>query len=900
MFNASFDENMLVPYEALSYCWGDNRLTHTIRVNGKALAITHNLYTALMHLRFNEKDRMLWIDAVCIDQGNVQERGHQVDNMGDVYRRADQVLFWLGRVEDNVGTLMNALNSFEENVPSEALEQWPNGDSRFHHIWSKICKRRHFRDLRWELRSLMDDDWFNRVWIIQEVFNAKKASVGCTDGWVSPRVFALAPSLLQVRPSNQCQAIIDIMPGPLRKSSWWNQNPNLSTLLWKFRESQATDSRDRVFALLGIASDKPFRSDYSKSEMIVVKDVFEYLCRDNFPINSMRTSSIEELQNTVPSLVYMGLDQFVSPGKHMDVMKQFRYRHNKQVFLSEAAVGYLWHINSPLKEQLTHESGIVQVVVGQKSANSTESLSTYLEQERGQNAIQGSQIHTQENSFNFEYTMLESGQDEIQLAEILTLEAARNGSNVFERFLHNNGEQVVLSSDVIAAADNRGLNILDLLLCRHYDQISITDALLVDAIRSYPEKLRIFLDTYRDQLKITETSILEAITAGPKTLKLLLEACRESLVISQSMAEAGFQRGPDNFRALLVERGNQLEIDSAISNAALEKGVDEFKVLIDQYGDRVTCTNAMIVKAIRQKSNTLKYLIDRYGDQITCTAEMIHVAIHEGSDDALEVLPDRYRDRSTCTAEMVLAAIRSRPNELERLLDRYGDQITCTTEMICAAIDQGKLYTLKALLDRYGDQITCTNEMVLAAIDHGGFRALEALLDRYGDQITYTAEMVYAAIDHGGFYTLEALLDRYGDQIDIKSIATRALCHSSTPKKLELLLDRYGDRVDIPADAFNNMLRFGKVDNLTMLLDRCGDRNDVLKALIRIEDKWAFRRHAARTLIVQGHMNVYPWFRVLASALGDALAQRFRSLAMLMGGEFNELNELLLHPSLLL
>jgi len=66
---------------------------HAIKLNGKRLAITENLYIALRNIRIEDEDRILWVDAICIDQKNERERGHQVQQMGDIFSRAEQVIF---------------------------------------------------------------------------------------------------------------------------------------------------------------------------------------------------------------------------------------------------------------------------------------------------------------------------------------------------------------------------------------------------------------------------------------------------------------------------------------------------------------------------------------------------------------------------------------------------------------------------------------------------------------------------------------------------------------------------------------------------------------------------------------------------------------------------------------
>ena len=88
------------PYIALSYVWGPTDNPKTIIVNDKTVAVTRYLGIALRYLRKPTEDRVLWIDAVCINQKDVPERNSQVAFMGDIYRSANRVLVWLGEADD--------------------------------------------------------------------------------------------------------------------------------------------------------------------------------------------------------------------------------------------------------------------------------------------------------------------------------------------------------------------------------------------------------------------------------------------------------------------------------------------------------------------------------------------------------------------------------------------------------------------------------------------------------------------------------------------------------------------------------------------------------------------------------------------------------------------------------
>ena len=73
-----------IEYEALSYVWGDTDDKRVIEVQGHRMEITRNLESALRHIRDEGKTRRLWVDALCINQGDTKERNHQVGFMGAI------------------------------------------------------------------------------------------------------------------------------------------------------------------------------------------------------------------------------------------------------------------------------------------------------------------------------------------------------------------------------------------------------------------------------------------------------------------------------------------------------------------------------------------------------------------------------------------------------------------------------------------------------------------------------------------------------------------------------------------------------------------------------------------------------------------------------------------------
>ncbi|KAH7012701.1 heterokaryon incompatibility, partial [Microdochium trichocladiopsis] len=83
-------------YEALSYTWGATEgIQRAITVDNGKIQVTPNLHTALCHLR-TDKPRLLWIDALCINQNDQEEKAQQIALMGNIYRKAEQVVAFLG------------------------------------------------------------------------------------------------------------------------------------------------------------------------------------------------------------------------------------------------------------------------------------------------------------------------------------------------------------------------------------------------------------------------------------------------------------------------------------------------------------------------------------------------------------------------------------------------------------------------------------------------------------------------------------------------------------------------------------------------------------------------------------------------------------------------------------
>lgn len=167
IFYGNIREVDQAPYEALSYIWGDASQTVDIGLNGCVFPVTVNLEAALRALRKTDESRILWVNAICINQADIKEQGEQVRIMWDIYKAADCVVAWLGPEEGDSAIAMENFALQETHirfVAREIMRETP-ADHRGVH-WCG-CHAGDFdtHPPRIGVQNLLGRGWFTRVWV---------------------------------------------------------------------------------------------------------------------------------------------------------------------------------------------------------------------------------------------------------------------------------------------------------------------------------------------------------------------------------------------------------------------------------------------------------------------------------------------------------------------------------------------------------------------------------------------------------------------------------------------------------------------------------------------------------------------------------------------------------------
>jgi hypothetical protein len=233
-------------FQALSYTWGEPSFTETLIVDKVYfLRITSNLRDALRRFRLPSHSRRLWVDAVCINQKDEEEKGKQIPFMDVIYRGASAVLVWLG----NYPTQAACLRSIAAYPRLVGKERGPN---------SRVGRQEH-SELLMSVASLTDLPWFSRRWIVQEAVLNPDVLLCCCDEELSWVRLANCLGMIGNPPPHMTSLNTVLAMANLWKRwvlhSDVARNNGIFDLLEAFDHFQCADDRDRLFALGGLATD---------------------------------------------------------------------------------------------------------------------------------------------------------------------------------------------------------------------------------------------------------------------------------------------------------------------------------------------------------------------------------------------------------------------------------------------------------------------------------------------------------------------------------------------------------------------------------------------------------------------------------------------------------------------
>lgn len=189
----NFQNEKRTPYECISYTWGEAQYPEKVYIRQKSpandsnvdnLQFLHpriNLLTALKYIRLPDTPRVIWADAICIDQDNIAERSQQVARMGQIYNHAAQVLVWLGAEDESTSKALELIERLSAGILlTDSHRECTTISGSEAEVVERRLKESKFTPQHWiSLNKLIRRPWFERLWIRQEVQLASKVLVRC-------------------------------------------------------------------------------------------------------------------------------------------------------------------------------------------------------------------------------------------------------------------------------------------------------------------------------------------------------------------------------------------------------------------------------------------------------------------------------------------------------------------------------------------------------------------------------------------------------------------------------------------------------------------------------------------------------------------------------------------------
>lgn len=244
-------------YKALSYVWGSPTDCNTIVLNDCLWQVTQNLFRFLEKASTTFAGQNIWIDALCINQSDVEERNQQVRMMGDIYTQATEVLVWLDEAVDDIEILQGLPTLHQrQGMPSEPSQQSLNAAIQWHRVMSSGRAK--------EILSMIASHaYWRRMWIVQEFSLAEHISFVFQRGVISLSQLndihrkGLASDALEHREFGRLSGLLWFRQEMTRirgNKSSTKPTVGIDDLIHRFGSRACTDLRDRVFALIGMSN----------------------------------------------------------------------------------------------------------------------------------------------------------------------------------------------------------------------------------------------------------------------------------------------------------------------------------------------------------------------------------------------------------------------------------------------------------------------------------------------------------------------------------------------------------------------------------------------------------------------------------------------------------------------
>ncbi|KAF1848773.1 HET-domain-containing protein [Cucurbitaria berberidis CBS 394.84] len=244
-------------YEALSYTWScsaDPVIAHELSATPSTMKIRANLALALRYLRYLDKPRNLWIDAICINQNDISERNREISRMRDIYSLATRTILWVGGETSDSAKALATLEYFGEQVECLGGGQCADTPGTTQLGWFQTDCELPYDEQTWSsLVAFFQRPWFTRVWVLQEaILGGERCVIQC--GKDTALFYSLRKTMLVMARNTTVPAALRSLLSSYRPGLLPSSIRSFAGLVSWTRDHHCTDPRDKIYGILGLVS----------------------------------------------------------------------------------------------------------------------------------------------------------------------------------------------------------------------------------------------------------------------------------------------------------------------------------------------------------------------------------------------------------------------------------------------------------------------------------------------------------------------------------------------------------------------------------------------------------------------------------------------------------------------
>ncbi|KAE8315313.1 heterokaryon incompatibility protein-domain-containing protein [Aspergillus transmontanensis] len=743
-------------YEALSYVWYDgeessNEEAPSILLNDCEFSVTPNLHAALLRLRNHQLERMIWIDAICINQNDNDEKQKQIPLMRTIYAQANCVIVWLGEARDNSDEAFESIRLLAGDTVdygSPIDESFTNRSftNRFSTATNMVMDRA-------VCEPLLQRNWFRRIWVLQEVGVARSISIMCghveMNGYTFCKGFSglcLSSSLL-----SHIGPVVHIMRDAILRPKYRPDSRgtlSIGQLIDMYRNHDATVQHDKVYALLGLSADNhntiALKPNYALPWNDVLKQATTYILGGKCSVQTWPGMDMAVIQGKGWIFGYIDSVKMRTPEDDRAYVSSV-LNHTVDWLYTQTRRNYEWIVRAP--EELIQEGDIICLIQGTSTPSIIrlckdhfEIIMTTITLHTRDERIPDFQSLEWHSKCGFLYDILltwripQNGaenniglQDPVELINIAP--EYQECAYAAETRLYNmaltvnNIAKLVLERRTFD--DGRGIPVLERIFVQCAGNISFSEDVINAAAKSCAKAADRFIECLiqhqGESLPISEDVIKAAAAGGGKSgyrlMKYLIHYRGDSLQISKDVFNAAVRdygyislfkpMGYEILELLLEHRGEDLPVSEDVVMGAVSSlhGVEYLKLLIQHQGECQSITENVVKAAAASEFGwkVMKFLIQHRGESLPISEDVVKAAATCGGPETLQVLLNYRQNSLPITDDVIKAAAKdSRPENLQFLLNyRENNSLPIPDGVIKAAAEDCRLVNLPLLL-QYG------------------------------------------------------------------------------------------------------------------------------------------------------------------------------------------------------